>query len=333
MADIVTDRLRAARPPAADVPDDAFDAVLLARLLAQPPARGLRTPRRARLALPAAGIVAAAVLALTAGSDRVANPASAAIVQAQRWFDPAPGTILHFRSELTSATPDGGHHTLIQEIWQSADHPERQRHVERDGDRIVETAGEDVYDPATNKIYEHVPPGPRQRAQIRTAIERKLAAAKAQGASADVIRRLHVDARKAQAGTLEDGAGAPLPAGDPGVGKIRMLLRRGDASVRARERHDGVEAWAIALEPGPQGEGAPHWTLWTAASDGRPLELRIDNGPGTPILESTRWTTYETLPGDEADRLLTLTGAHPDARVGLDPERLDAARQRLFPKG
>ena len=338
MANPLTDpldaRLRAARPPVADVSETAFDAALLERVRAHPrPATRRHRPRA--FALPAAGIVSAATVAVVvlfaAGPDRVAGPASApaAVTRALRWFDPAPGTILHIRSELTSTAPDGGRHTLVQEQWQSADRPERQRHVERDGARLVESAGDDIYDPSTNTVYEHVAPGPRQREQLSEAIERKIATAKAQGAPAKVIARLRADARKAQAGTLESGAGATQPAGDPTVRKVRLMLRDGDAVVRGRERHDGVEAWAITLT----GSGGPRWTLWTAVADGRPLELRIDGGPGTPLVEGTRWTAYEVLPADRADRLLTLAGAHPDARIVRDPDEFQDALRRLFPDG
>jgi hypothetical protein len=328
MADTMTDpieaRLRAARPPEAAVADNAFDAELLVRVQAVP--RGPVRRGRLHIALPAAAAVVAAMVVLTAGSGQVASPASAAITQALRWFDPAPGTILHFRSELRS-----GDRTLVQEIWQSADDPERQRHIERDGDRTVETAGGDVYDPATNTIYEAVPPGPALLAQRAHAIERKIAAAKEQGAPAAVVRRLRADARREGAGTLGAARSADLPAGDPTVMKIRLLLRRGTAVVRGHETHDGVDAWAIGLLPGPA--AGPRWTLWTAVSDGRPLELRIDRGRGTPIVESTRWTTYEMLPASAAGRVLTLSAAHPDAAVVRDPDRLAAAQQRLFPNG
>lgn len=89
----------------------------------------------------------------------------------------------------------------------------------------------------------------------------------------------------------------------------------------------------ITLRTGPPGAGEPPWTLWTAAADGRPLELRVDSGPGTRIEETTRWTVYEVVLGDDADALLTLKGAHPDAKVVRNPDAYEAAMSRLYPKG
>jgi hypothetical protein len=37
------------------------------------------------------------------------------------------------------------------------------------------------------------------------------------------------------------------------------------------------------------------------------------------------------LPGSDTDRLLTLTGAHPTARVVHDPAQVAAAQRRLEP--
>ena len=40
---------------------------------------------------------------------------------------------------------------------------------------------------------------------------------------------------------------------------------------------------------------------------------------------------YEVLRGSDASRLLTLTGAHPSARVVHDAAQAAAAEQRLMP--
>jgi hypothetical protein len=81
------------------------------------------------------------------------------------------------------------------------------------------------------------------------------------------------------------------------------------------------------------GRDTVRWTVWTAASDGRPLELRIDSGAGTNAVEVTRWSTYEALSGNRADALLTLTAAHPGARVVRDRSAYEAATERLYPNG
>jgi hypothetical protein len=75
------------------------------------------------------------------------------------------------------------------------------------------------------------------------------------------------------------------------------------------------------------------WTLLIATVDGRPLELRSDNGPGTPALETTTWQTYELLRGSAGEQLVSVRGAHPGARVVRDPDAYEAATRRLFAKG
>jgi hypothetical protein len=101
------------------------------------------------------------------------------------------------------------------------------------------------------------------------------------------------------------------------VSKVRTLLSMGRAEVRGHEIHDGQDAWAIALEPSVRGND--DWTLWVSSDDGKPIAL--DDGG-----ESVRWTTYELAP---AGTPLTLTAAHPDARVVRDNAEYQAARDRL----
>lgn len=50
-------------------------------------------------------------------------------------------------------------------------------------------------------------------------------------------------------------------------------------------------------------------------------------------METTRWSSYEVLPGERAASLLTLAGAHPDARIERDPAAVETARTRLYPDG
>ncbi|MFL5844247.1 MAG: hypothetical protein ACJ762_06095 [Solirubrobacteraceae bacterium] len=111
---------------------------------------------------------------------------------------------------------------------------------------------------------------------------------------------------------------------DPIVQKVRTLLDRDDMTVEGRETHNGVDAWAISLTAGSDREA---WTLWVSAADGKPLELR-DPADGGQVI---RWSAYEVLPDDGADRVLTLAGAHPGARVVDDPQQVDAVLARLFP--
>ena len=68
-----------------------------------------------------------------------------------------------------------------------------------------------------------------------------------------------------------------------------------------------------------------------SAADGKPLEVRDPGRDANEAPQVIRWTTYEVLPETGADELLTLTGAHPSARVVDDPAQVEAARQRLVP--
>ncbi len=128
MARHVTDelerRLRAARPLAAHADEKAVDAALLARLRNQPIAARRTIPRA--VALPVAAgvtVTAAAVVMLAGGPGGAGGPSSAAAIsESLRWLNPPPGTILHVRSVETM-----GARTTTREMWQSADHPDRER--------------------------------------------------------------------------------------------------------------------------------------------------------------------------------------------------------------
>jgi hypothetical protein len=97
--------------------------------------------------------------------------------------------------------------------------------------------------------------------------------------------------------------------------------------VTGREVHNGTEAWVISL----RGDvGRPVWTLWVATADGKPLELRDPGRDATEQPQVIRWPTYEVLPAAGADRLVTLSGAHPSARVLHDAPAAVAAEQRLL---
>jgi hypothetical protein len=196
-----------------------------------------------------------------------------------------------------------GARTTTRELWQSADDPAAQRELIEEA-RSFETSGDALYDTATNTIYD-APPA-----------KRKPADAKANGAPPKVAASL---------GKPSDTA---LPAADPIVAKVRMLLQEGRMVVTGREVHNGSDAWAISLKPEV---GRPVWTLWVSAADGKPLELRDPGRDASEQPQVIRWPTYEVLPNADADRLLTLTGAHPSARVVRDTAEAAAAKQRLMP--
>jgi hypothetical protein len=344
MAPVLTDpvdrRLRAARPEAAEVAADVAERpeaqALMACVRSEPvePRRrhGRPLPRRAAAAL---ALAAAGVVALTGlpGSDTGPQPALAGpISMAVRWFDPAPGTVLHYRNTLTSSTPNGWTGTLRQEGWQSVEHPDQSRLMSVHDGIPAESARDGIYDPATDTVYLNVPPGRHQLAKLERAIALKIAAARDDGVSQQDIARMRRDARQAierNAGAADGSASRPT-AGDPSVAEIRTALEQRRARVTGRDSQGGIEAYVIELDPqGP----TVRWTLRTAVSDGRPLALRIDNGPGTPALETISWQTYEVLPGGESQQLVTVRGAHPGARLVRDADALDAATARLYPSG
>jgi hypothetical protein len=307
-------RLRAARPPQAHVDAGAFDAELLGRVRTQPIAARRTVPRAVALPV-AAGVTltATAVVLLGGGPGDVGGPSSAAaITQTLRWLNPPSGTILHARSVETM-----GGRTTTHEVWQSADRPASQREAV-DGARRFETAGSAFYDPATDTIYDAPPAKDPQNGA--GDVKTDGAPPKAGGAPEKTV----------VAGA--PGAGKPgddaVPAGDPIVSKVRTLLEEGHMTVTGRERHDGVDAWAVSLKPGA---GRPVWTLWVSAADGKPLELRDPGRDASEPPQVIRWPAYEVLPDAGADRLLTLTGAHPSARVVHDAAQAEAAAQRLFP--
>jgi DNA-directed RNA polymerase specialized sigma24 family protein len=286
--------LRAARPATAAVDDAVRDDALLRRVRTLPVARRRRVPRSVALpAVAGAAAVATAAVMLGGPSDVGGPSAAGAITQTLRWLTPPPGTILHVRSVATQ----GGRATT-HELWESADHPAQARELVR-GAQTFEQSGAALYDPATNAIYER---------------------SSAPAAKAGTAQR---SVRPAEAEL------AALPAADPVVDKVRILLRERRMTVSGRVRHDGVDAFAISLRPDA---GRPVWTLWVAAADGRPLELRDPGRDASEQPQVIRWPVYEILPGGAAAAaLVTLRGAHPTARVVRDPAAVDAALRRLLP--
>jgi hypothetical protein len=269
-------RLRASRP----VIDDAYDAALLERVRALPIERRRLAPRAAPVAVAAAAI-AAAIVVLT-GAPGGPSSASAVTQAALRWFAPPPGTILHVRSVETQ---DGV--TTTRELWESADHPAMARERRHGAGQTVESAGASYYDAATNTIHESAAPSKPAK-------------------PGDAAK-----AGKPAPGKVDPLAG--LPAADPIVDKTRSLLQAGDMEVAGHATIDGQDAWAISLKADA---GRPVWTLYVAASDGRPLELRDPGRDTSEAPQTIRWPVYEVLSDvPDPNALLTLHGAHPDARV------------------
>ena len=306
MTDDLARRLCASRPPMAHADEDAFDADLLARVREQPIAARRTVPRAVAVPV-AAGVTltATAVVMLGGGPGDVGGPSSAsAITQALHWLSPPDGTILHVRSVETQ-----GSQTTTRELWQSADHPGSTR-LRTEGAQTFETAGGALYDPATDTIYD-APAEP---------------ASAPDGAQPDAVKR-HATRKQVAPGSGKPG-GPAMPAGDPVVDKVRILLQEGRMVVKGREIHEGIDTWAISLKADV---GRPVWTLWVSAADGKPVELRDPGRDASEQPQVIRWPAYEVLPGSDSDQLLTLTGAHPTARVVHDPAQVAAAQRRLEP--
>lgn len=326
-------RLRAARPRTARTDESAFDAELLARVRDLPIAARRSVPRAVAVPV-AAGVTltVTAVVMLGGGPGEVGGPSSAAAVtQALHWLTPSAGTILHARSIETTGT-----HTTTREFWQSADRPASAR-MRTEGARSYEVAGAALYDPTTDTIYDGFAtpadawsaPDDAKRAAKKLATkgtDANRAAEKFATTGKHADRAAKQLAITGMAASDQAGDVAP-PAGDPIVEKARILLQEGHLEITGRAVHNGVDAWAISLKPDA---GRPVWTLWVSAADGKPLELRDPGRDASEQPQVVRWPTYEVLPGSDADQVLTLTGAHPSARVVHDPAQAAAAEQRLL---
>src|SRR4051794_1343102 len=101
--DPVDERLRAARPPRADVDPAVYDVELLARVQRQPDARSAHRRRLVALPIGASLAIVTTALVVAGGPLSLSSPsrADAAITRALRWFEPPAGSILHMRSEMT----------------------------------------------------------------------------------------------------------------------------------------------------------------------------------------------------------------------------------------
>ena len=301
-------RLRAARPHAACVNDNAFDADLLARVRAQPIPPRRTVPRVAAPIAVGATITATAAVMLGGGPGDVGGPSSAeAIAQTLHWLTPSSGTVLHVRSVETR-----GGRVVTREFWQSADHPESER-LSIDGTTDYEVAGMRFYDPVTDTIYD---------SGAKTAVPDDAARSKPGEPGAKKPAGKAVEEQAGMEGAPIPGPRGEVITGDPIVFKVRTLLRAGHMTVNGREDHNGTAAWRISLKPGTD---RAVWTLWVSAHDGKPLELR-DPADGHQVI---RWPVYELLRGSRASHTLSLTAAHPSAQVVTDPDKVAVARERL----
>ena len=328
MSDLAERRLRAARPTAADVPDDAAEraAGIAVRDAARAavvgparvaPRRGARWAVRA-LALGAAAAAVAVAIGLPGSKSGPQNAAASPLALAVHWFAPAPGTVLHVRSTLASRAPDGHVDALRQEYWQSSDHPDAIRTIGlQDGVRGKQTS-DGLYDAAADTIYVNVPPSADERAaRLKESIDKKIAAAKASGAGAEVIARLRSDERKVLRGEVDDpGAGV---AGDPLIAQVRAALEHGDARVVGHGPHAGRDAYAIALDldlrDGARAAKPVRWTLWiAAASTARPSSCESTTARAPPPWRPRRGSSTSCSPAPRA-RICSRCSARIRARA------------------
>jgi hypothetical protein len=206
---VIDDRLRAARPPGAHVDADAFDPDLLARLQRQPVAPRRSVPRRFAIPLATAAVTlaAAAAVMFAGGPGDIGGPSSAsAIEQALHWLNPPAGTVLHVRSVETS----GDRTITTRESWHSADTPSAQREV-FSGQEAYEIAGDGLYDPATNTIYDREDPGKSSDAATIAAdpVVQKVRFLLADGRMTVTGRERH-NGQDAWAISLKEGLGNPV---------------------------------------------------------------------------------------------------------------------------
>jgi hypothetical protein len=285
--DDLESRLRAARPGSARPDDGAFDAELLARVREQPVARRRTLPRGVAVPLAAGVTVTAAAVVMLAGGPGDVGGPSSASAITQTLRWLNPPPGSILHARSIETM---GGRTTTREIWQTSDRrSERERFS---GSENYETSGTALYDPATDTIYDAaLPPLP--------------------------------DAKSKSGGDPTAG----LPAGDPIVDKVRVLLREGHMEVTGREMHNGTEAWAISLKPDV---GRPVWSLWVSAANGKPLELRDPGRDANEAAQVIRWPTYEVLRGAQAKRMLSLRAAHPSAAVVRDAAAGQRAEHRLM---
>ena len=283
MTDELDRRLRAARPPSAEVDEHAVDADLLARIRALPVAPRRRVPRTVAVPVAVGATAAATAVVMLAGPGDVGGPSRAsALTQTLRWLNPPAGTVLHARSVETEGT-----RTTTREFWQSADDPAaparadprrrrdlrgRRRHDLRPGhEHDLRPARRTVTVSRCRARAGRQAPRRRHRAVGRRCRQgqgdrrgrREVAGATARRTptrrrrrrrrSQPPARRRPSNPRRSLAAPAPgrvDVSGITLPAGDPIVTKVRVLLQMGHATVLGRERHNGVCDVGDRAQPG-----------------------------------------------------------------------------------
>jgi hypothetical protein len=320
-----------------------------------------RAARRVRAT--AAGVVAAgavtagALLSFGGGVEQPLGVAPADAAQRAAAALQVPrGTVLHVVTTAHVNDPRAGAPTgsWTDESWQLTTPPYRFRQIERGsaGAARVESESapgvERLYDPARDTVYElQIPPQPKLRVHLvsqRPCVE-ALRWQDANGAwQADNVdcgtlklaigrsyNTLHVGDRTATI-RIVDVAGrrrtvraatVPVPQNvDGGMNdpraQVLAMLRSGRLRMSGSARIGDRAAIRLAAADGD--------VYFVDAKTYVPIELRAG--------VTTRFETYEVLPGTTANRArLSIEAQHPDARVVEGRGAYLAAEQRLYPDG
>jgi hypothetical protein len=319
-----------------------------------------------------AAVVIAAVIAITSDDRGAVTPVSAAVVRhALAAAVQPPGKILHVDMSGTQNNGDGTTITWRDESWQESGGPGDRRQVATNPDgTTVESANvgdsEQLYDPATNTIYAGTTtaaqqprywlfPGPTAKTYIlrsavfkmtpghgfkvvpggrRDSVVITVAQAKALKSGAEIVKWVRAPRGAATRGRFKlavvpaSSATTAPDCGDFGSqdygDQILTMLRSCGAHLVGHATIGGRDTLELRSQDG-------HITYYVDASSYAPVQL---DTTGTDGGTSMRFTTYEVLPGDDANEaLLSLTAQHPSATVDRNQGDYLAAEKRLFPNG
>jgi hypothetical protein len=355
--------LRAADPLSAD-PGRSADATeaSLSRLVAQGPASGDPTVRRARPRRPgtswwavgvaplagAAAIAVAVISALPAGGPVSVPAASAKVILAKAAAAVAgsDGAILHTDISATQTWQNGHSETWTEQDWQQVSAPYDARTIDIGiWPTTVEMAyvkGDMwLYDQATNTIYTNDPPpaftltaGPQPDTYTLHA---------GSGTSEPSLTVTASQAAALRSGTdiwASTGQGGleviPRPTTGPQElssfrSRALSLLHAPGANVTSDVIVDGQKALQVS--------SAGTSTYDLNPTSYAPIQMTNTIGPGTdlgdPSNDSTvtlRFTDWQYLTGSAADPgLLSLTAQHPKATIDNRAADYNTAASQLFP--
>jgi hypothetical protein len=350
------EHVRQAYPEVEDPSPDQL-ALLRARLVEridasvtsrEPEPRLRRTPAlRRRLVLGATALAAAAGIAIAVINSGSAGPNQATMAEARvilrgaaAGLTIAPGGVLHY-ADTSVETFRHGHTTRYRsELWGETSFPYDERN-------ILSPAGQpsqewavihgivQLYDPQRNTIYTNQPPGytirpaPRAGHYLLTPT--------------DDPNPPTIEITAARLRALRDGQDTMLLKGKNRVAVVsyRSIAHtpfdaRKQALALLHSRHarvlnDARFAGQTAIEISGTDPLAPifHESYYVTPKTYKPLGL-VTRLTGETI--TARFTVFQVLRGTTTNRaLVTLTGAHPTARIDTSAADYNAASKRLQP--